>query len=137
MQWRSVICHNLVAIGSLAVPTRLVQRKRSVTSRAESSGGRITMSKCTNLAAAGALSLCTAVQALAGSVTQPGETVGLTVGAPLPQGWNAINTLDWGSSSSNPQHNCTGLTSPVIAWSTPWTFVGGRFRLLAAWPAVE
>jgi hypothetical protein len=31
----------------------------------------------TKLAAAGALSLCAAVPALAGSVTQPGETVGL------------------------------------------------------------
>ncbi|TMJ87278.1 MAG: transporter, partial [Alphaproteobacteria bacterium] len=49
-------------------------------------------SKWTKFAAAGALSLCTAVPALAGSVTQPGETVGLNVGAPLPQGWYAINT---------------------------------------------
>ena len=93
--------------------------------------------KWTKLAAAGALSLCTAVQALAGSVTQPGETVGLNTGAPLPQGWYAINTVDWGCRNTNPQHTCTGLTIPVIAWSTPWTFFGGRFQLLAAWPAVE
>src|SRR5262249_31325117 len=59
--------------------------------------GRLQMnSKWTKLAAAGALSLCTAVPALAGSVTQPGETVGLNAGAPLPQGWYAINTVDWG-----------------------------------------
>ncbi|HJX83983.1 MAG TPA: transporter [Candidatus Angelobacter sp.] len=95
------------------------------------------MSKWTKLAAAGALSLCTAVQALAGSVTQPGETVGLNVGAPLPQGWYVINTVDWGCRNTNPQHTCTGLTIPVVAWSTPWTFFGGRFQLLAAWPAVE
>jgi hypothetical protein len=95
------------------------------------------MSKWTKLAAAGALSLCTAAPALAGSVTQPGETVGLNVGAPLPQGWYAINTVDWGCRNTNPQHTCTGLTIPVIAWSTPWTFFGGRFQLLAAWPAVE
>ena len=50
----------------------------------------------TKLAAAGALSLCTAAPALAGSVTQPGETVGLATGAPLPPGWYAINTVDWG-----------------------------------------
>src|SRR2546421_12282251 len=84
-------------------------------------GGRITMSKWTKLAAAGALSLCTAVQALAGSVTQPGETVGLNTGAPLPQGWYVINTVDWGCRNTNPQHTCTGLTIPVVAWSTPWT----------------
>ena len=94
-------------------------------------------SKWTKLATAGALSLCTAVPALAGSVTQPGETVGLNAGAPLPQGWYAINTVDWGCRNVNPQHVCTGLTIPVIAWSTPWTFFGGRFQLLAAWPAVE
>jgi hypothetical protein len=95
------------------------------------------MSKWTNLAAACALSLCTAVPALAGSVTQPGETVGLNVGAPLPQGWYAINTVDWGCRNTNPQHTCTGLTIPVIAWSTPWTLFGARVQLLAAWPAVE
>ena len=94
-------------------------------------------SKWTKLAAACALSLCTAVPALAGSVTQPGETVGLNVGAPLPQGWYAINTVDWGCRNTNPQHTCTGLTIPVVAWSTPWTLFGARVQFLAAWPAVE
>ncbi len=47
-------------------------------------------SKLTKLAAAGVLSLCTAAPALARSVTQPGETVGLNTGAPLPQGWYVI-----------------------------------------------
>src|SRR6516164_10733979 len=53
-------------------------------------------SKWTKLAAAGFLSLCTAAPALAGSVTQPGETVGLNTGTPLAPGWYAINTVDWG-----------------------------------------
>ena len=94
-------------------------------------------SKLTRLATAAFLSLCAAAPALAGSVTQPGETVGLNTGAPLPPGWYAINTVDWGCRNTNPQHTCTGLTIPVVAWSTPWTFWGGRFQLLAAWPAVE
>jgi len=50
-------------------------------------------SKLTKLAAAGVLSLCTAAPALAGSVTQPGETVGLNTGAPLDPGWYA--TIPW------------------------------------------
>src|SRR5262249_33841151 len=54
-------------------------------------------SKLTKLATAGFLSLCGAAPALAASVTQPGETVGLNTGAPLPPGWYAIHTLDWGS----------------------------------------
>jgi hypothetical protein len=97
-------------------------------------------SKLTKLAAAGVLSLCTAAPALAGSVTQPGETVGLNTGAPLPQGWYAINTVDWGCRNTNTavgHKTCTGLTIPVVAWSTPWTIFGGRVQLLAAWPAVE
>jgi molybdopterin biosynthesis enzyme len=65
-------------------------------------------SKWTKLAAAGALSLCTAVQALAGSVTQPGETVGLNTGAPLPQGWYAINTVDWGCMEHQPAAHVHG-----------------------------
>src|SRR5437764_12461685 len=85
--------------------------ERSATLRRLGGDGSLQMSsKWTKLAAGGALSLCTAVQALAGSVTQPGETVGLNTGAPLPQGWYAINTVDWGCRNTNPQHTCTGLT---------------------------
>jgi hypothetical protein len=43
------------------------------------------MKKVTNLAAAGALLLGSAPAALAGSVTEPGETVGAPSGAPAPQ----------------------------------------------------
>src|SRR5262249_32325258 len=100
--------------------------------------GRLQMnSKWTKLAAVGVLSLCTAAPALAGSVTQPGETVGLNAGTPLAPGWYAINTVNWGCRNTNPQHTCAGLTIPVVAWSTPWTFWGARFQLLAAWPAEE
>ena len=94
-------------------------------------------SKLTKLATAGFLSLWAAAPALAGSVTQPGETVGLNTGTPLAPGWYAINTVDWGCRNTTPQHTCTGLTIPVVAWSTPWTIFGGRVQLLGAWPAVE
>src|SRR5262245_29974387 len=94
-------------------------------------------SKLTRLAAAGALSLCTAVPALAGSVTQPGETVGLNAGTPLAPGWYAINTVDWGCRNTTPQHTCTGLTIPLVAWSTPWTLLGARLQFVGGWPAVE
>src|SRR5262249_62402367 len=96
--------------------------ERSATLTAPGGEGSSHMnSKWTKLAAAGALSLCTAMPALAGSVTQPGETVGLNAGTPLPQGWYAINTVDWGCRNTTPTHTCTGLTIPVVAWSTPWT----------------
>jgi hypothetical protein len=93
-------------------------------------------SKFVKLAAAGVLSLCTAASALAGSVTQPGETVGLASGAPLPQGLYFVNTGDWGR-RSDPADTSVGVDIPVIAWSTPWTILGGRVQFLIAGPVVE
>ena len=86
-------------------------------------------------AAAGALSCCITTSALAGSVTQPGETVGLAVGAPLPQGLYFVNTGDWGNRSG--VDTSVGVDIPVLAWSTPWTFLGARVQFLLAGPVVE
>ena len=132
-------CLNLVTIGHSILTHRPgeVQRNGPPHYGAWGRWGLQMKSKLTKLAAAGALTLCIAAPALAGSVTQPGETVGLNAGAPLPQGWYAINTVDWGCRNTTPQHTCSGLTIPVVAWSTPWTILGGRVQLLAAWPGVE
>jgi hypothetical protein len=92
-------------------------------------------SKSTKLAAAGVLSLCTAASALAGSVTQPGETVALAAGAPLPEGLYFVNTADWGIRSG--VDTSVGVTIPVLAWSTPWTIFGARVQFLLATPLVE
>jgi hypothetical protein len=92
-------------------------------------------SKLMKLAAAGALSCCITTSALAGSVTQPGETVGLAVGAPLPQGLYFVNTGDWGNRSG--VDTSVGVDIPVLAWSTPWTFLGARVQFLLAGPVVE
>jgi len=89
------------------------------------------------LAAAGALSLFLTAPALAGSVTQPGETVGVAAGAPLPPGFYFVNTADWGCRSTKPQETCVGVDIPVMAWSTPWTLFGARLQFLLAVPAVE
>jgi len=93
-------------------------------------------SKFAKLVTAGVLSLCTAASAFAGSVTQPGETVGLAVGAPLPQGLYFVNTGDWGR-RSDPADVSSGLDIPVLAWSTPWMILGGRVQFLLAGPVVE
>jgi hypothetical protein len=55
----------------------------------------------------------TAAPALAGSVTQPGETVGLNTGAPLPQGWYVINTVDWGCNAPQIPAFQAVATTPV------------------------
>jgi hypothetical protein len=88
------------------------------------------------LAAAGALCLCLTAPALAGSVTQPGETVGVAAGAPLPPGFYFVNTGDWGCRNTNPNDTCVGVDIPVIAWSTPWQLLGARLQFLVAAPVV-
>ncbi len=89
------------------------------------------------LVAAGALSMGLDIPTvLASSVTQPGETVGLQVGAPLPEGLYFNNTLDWGCRNANPT-TCLGITIPIVTWSTPWTFLGARVQFLSVDPLAE
>ncbi len=85
-----------------------------------------------------AAAICTASPALAGSVTQPGETIGLAAGAPLPEGFYFVDTFDWGVRSQPNDADVTlGVNIPVLAWSTPAKILGGRLQLLAAVPELE
>jgi hypothetical protein len=87
-----------------------------------------------------AAAFCAVVSpALAGSVTQPGETIGLAAGAPLPEGVYFVNTLNWGvRKGENGAKDVTlGVNIPVLAWATPTTIAGGRLQLLGALPALE
>ncbi|EKM98947.1 transporter [Acidocella sp. MX-AZ02] len=74
-----------------------------------------------------------AVPAFAGSVTQPGETIGFAPGAPLPQGVYLVDTTDYG----NLGKEALGVTIPVVAWSTPVHLLGARVQLYAAFPLAE
>jgi hypothetical protein len=92
------------------------------------------------LGATAAATLCAVVSpALAGSVTQPGETIGLAAGAPLPEGVYFVNTLNWGvRQGENGKADVTlGVNIPVVAWATPAKIAGARFQLLGALPALE
>jgi hypothetical protein len=94
-------------------------------------------SNVTKLAAASLLSLLlSAPAAVAGSVTQPGETVGAAAGAAPPPGFYFINTFDYGHRGGTADVD-VAVNIPVLAWSTPWTILGGRFIFLAATPAVS
>jgi hypothetical protein len=101
-------------------------------------GETIMSKKLTTLAATALLSACAAAPALAGSVTQPGETVGIATGAPLPPGLYYVNTMDFGCRDREPlaPKVCSALTIPVVAWSTPVTLLGARLQFLVATPAV-
>jgi hypothetical protein len=89
-----------------------------------------------NGAAAASALLMGIPTAFAGSVTQPGETVGVPAGAPLPEGVYFANTADWGCRNTNPT-SCLGITIPVTTWSTPWMFLGARVQFFSVNPVIE
>ena len=96
------------------------------------------MTTFARMAAAGVLSLAALSSvAHAGSVTQPGETIGLAAGAPLPEGMYFVNTADWGCRNTSPDSTCVGVDIPVLAWATPLQIFGGRLQLLTAVPVVD
>jgi len=66
----------------------------------------------------------------AGSVTQPGETVGATLGAPLPVGLYGVDTGSIGQRGSTNE----GVNIPVLLWSTPLSLGGVRVEGIAAVP---
>src|SRR6516162_7126408 len=129
------------AIASTSSPSHIASWSIDQVSSAERSAklrrlggdGSLQMnSKWTKLAAAGLLSLCTAAPALAGSVTQPGETVGLNAGTPLAPGWYAINTVDWGCTEHHPaahmcgsHHSGCRLVNAVDDFGRESTVAGG------------
>jgi hypothetical protein len=65
--------------------------------------------------------------AFAGSVTQPGSTLGTAPGAPLAPGFYFSNTADWGERNPNTR---LFVDHPVYTWSTPWTIFGARFQVM-------
>ena len=75
--------------------------------------------RLTKFASGLVLSLCSAVSALAGSVTQPGSTIGPAAGAPIPPGVYVSSWIDQGCRTS-PSRLCLGNYIPVLTWSTPW-----------------
>jgi hypothetical protein len=92
------------------------------------------------LGSAAALTLMSS-SAMAGSVSQPGETSGVDLATPLPEGVYFVNTLSYGG---RPQSDAfgggtkyEGVNIPVIAWSTPWTIFGGRVQALFAAPELD
>jgi len=70
---------------------------------------------------------------MAASVTEAGETIGLALGAPLPQGFYLLDTSSYISRSNKPDINAI-VNIPTLAWSTPWTAFGGRIEGYTAVP---
>jgi hypothetical protein len=86
-----------------------------------------------------AMTFCATTSAAnADSITQPGETVGLALGSPLPEGVYFVNTYSMGGYRGVDANTSTlGVEIPVLAWSTPWKFLGGRIEAYMAVPAIS
>ena len=83
-------------------------------------------------AIAGLTVLGTATGAFAGSVLQPGGTVGLAAGAPLAEGVYFIDTSSYGRRSNTPAGLEVNLSQFV--WATPFAFSGTRLQFVVLQP---
>lgn len=80
-----------------------------------------------------AIGLTGAAQAY--TVTPPGERAGIDLASPLPEGVYFVDLAGFGNNrGSVSKASNFDYTVPIIAWSTPWTILGGRIQLLAAAP---
>jgi hypothetical protein len=87
--------------------------------------------RLSNVAAASLLLVFTASPVLAGSATQPGDTMGSPSGAPIPPGFYLANQLNYGCNDTTPQ-TCVFTEIPLLAWSTPWKILGGQLAFATA-----
>lgn len=83
------------------------------------------------------IALATTSGAIADPVNPAGWTSNIQLGAPLPEGLYLIDTGAYyqrGSKGAGFPSLDAIANIPVIAWSTPVTFVGGRLEALVAMP---
>ena len=76
--------------------------------------------------------LAGAPSAFAGSVLQPGGTVGLAAGAPLAEGIYFIDTSSYGQRTSTMSGLNVNLTQ--VVWATPFAFYNTRFQVIVLEP---
>jgi hypothetical protein len=72
--------------------------------------------------------------ARAGSAAQPGQTVGLPVGAQLPVGFYFVNLSSFGARATQPRDSTTNVNLPTFVWATPWDIAGGRLQFFFTQP---
>lgn len=70
--------------------------------------------------------------ALAGSVLQPGGTVGLPAGAPFAEGVYFVDTSSYGQRTSTPTGLEINLTQ--VVWATPFSFYDTRLQFIVLEP---
>ena len=87
--------------------------------------------KLRNSVAASLLLLSTAQSVLAGSVTQPGDTMGSASGMPAPPGLYFADQANYGSADIRPRTSVF-TDIPMLAWAMPWKILGATPVLVTA-----
>ena len=85
---------------------------------------------------AAALALSLSATASYAGYMQPGETMGLSLISPLPEGVFAADLESYGRSkpAGSPTNLDIGVNIPVLIWSTPITFYNTRLEILGGVP---
>jgi hypothetical protein len=83
-------------------------------------------------AGAAAFALSLTASAHAQIISQPGETMGVALGAPLPEGVYFVDLESYGKRDDGDGH--LGVNIPLVAWATPFTFYDTRLEVLYAAP---
>ena len=65
-------------------------------------------------------------------ISQPCETCGVAIGAPLPEGVFFVDLENYGKKDN--QTSRLGVNIPVVVWSTPFSFYDTRLEVLYAAP---
>ncbi len=94
--------------------------------------GLLMKNKVLALASASVLALALSATASHAGYMQAGETMGVSLDSPLPEGVFFADLEDYGGQSGTPVK--VGVNIPVLLWSTPWTFNNTRLEFLAAVP---
>jgi len=72
-----------------------------------------------------------------GPTTPPGETAGLDLATPLPQGLYFVDIASVGNLRGTKGDSGFDYNVPALVWSTPASFLGARLTMLAALPALS
>ena len=85
---------------------------------------------------AAALTLTMTATASYAGYMQPGETMGVSLVSPLPEGVFFADLEDYGRSPgiAPPNNVGLGVNIPVLIWSTPISFYNTRLEFIAAFP---
>ena len=98
--------------------------------------GDVMQTKVLSTIGAAALALSLSATVSHAGYMQPGETMGLSLISPLPEGVFAADLESYGRSkpAGSPTNVDIGVNIPVLIWSTPITFYNTRLEILAGIP---